>query len=323
MSNKKIIFENEFVETLVIQWKRNRDFNTYKRICGESIHLIDSIIRGSKFSLQVPFLDLRNWLFLQFERWIEKWVPGDGKLYTYMSVSIKNGCLSYVTKEKIARQRCVYTSVPLESLSDSVSYESNFGFDLNDRMKDQLANIVVRWHEPAVREAIKYMMYAILRNRGYSRRKHILKTTCEAYGMDLDTAKFMLDWTHGAVRGAFLDHYNHPLSFKDLLIASTRFSFLKDIMDVVGFENTKKLCCIFAGNSIRFPPASQIIKLAKAAAIGKEAHSSGTEEAEVAKKYNIDGDQLYSILDSIVGTGTEVFNERPLYASRSEVPSFT
>ncbi len=322
MNNKRIIFENEFVETLVIQWKRNRDFNTYKRICGESIHLIDSIIRGSKFSLQVPFLDLRNWLFLQFERWIDNWVPGDGKLYTYMSVSIKNGCLSYVTKEKIARQRCVYTNVPLESLGDSASYESDFGFDLNDRMKDRLAAISVRWHEPAVREAIKYMVYAILRNRGYSRRKYILKTACEAYGMDLDTAKFMLDWTHGAVRGAFLEHYNHPLSFKDLLVASTRFSFLKDIMDVVGFENTKKLCCIFAGNSIRFPSASSIIKLAKVAAISSESYKNEVDEMEVARKYNLDWEQMHSIIDGIIGGGEEVFSEKLLYASRSEVPAF-
>lgn len=320
--SKRIIFENEFVETLVIQWKRNRDFNTYKRICAESINLIDSIIRGSKFSLQVPFLDLRNWLFLQFERWIENWVPGDGKLYTYMSVSIKNGCLSYVTKEKLARQRCVYTDVPLESLGDAASYESDFGFDLDDRMKDQLAGIVVRWHEPAVREAIKYMMYAILRNRGLSRRKHILRTACEAYGLDLDTAKFMLDWTHGAVRNAFLEHYNHPLSFKDLLVASTRFTFLKDLMDIVGFDATKKLCCVFAGSNVRFPPASQLLKLAKVSAISQEAHRNGVEESEVAQRFSMDGESLYSTLEGILSSGTGVFKEAPLYASRELVPSF-
>jgi hypothetical protein len=320
--NKKIIFENEFVESLIIQWKRNKDFNTYKRICGESIHLIDSIIRGSKFSLQVPFLDLRNWLFLQFERWIEKWVPGDGKIYTYMSFCIKNGCMSYVSKEKLMRQRCIYTDVPLESLSESVSYESNFGFDLNDRMRDQLSGIVIRWHEPHVREAIKYMMYSILRNRGYSRRKQILKTACEAYSMDVDTAKFMLDWTHGAVRNAFLEHYNHPLSFRDLLVVSTRFTFIGDLIKVIGFDNTKKLCCVFAGNSIKFPSASQLVKLAKVAAISNEAYSKGIDEVDVAKRFNMDGEQLYSLLDAIMGSGSGIFDERPLYESRTEIPIF-
>jgi hypothetical protein len=321
--NKRIIFENEFVEALIIQWKRNKDFNTYKRICGESIHLIDSIIRGSKFSLQVPFLDLRNWLFLQFERWIDKWVPGDGKIYTYMSFCIKNGCMSYVSKEKLLRQRYVYTDVPLESISESVSYESDFGFDLNDRMREQLSGILVRWHEPHVREAIKYMMYAILRNRGYSRRKQILRTACEAYSIDIDTAKFMLDWTHGAVRNAFLEHYNNPLSFKDLLAASTRFSFIWDMLKVLGYEETKKLCCLFAGNSIKFPPASQLIKLAKVAAISTEAYAKGVEEVEIARKFSMDGDKLYSTLDDILGSGTGIFEERRLYDSKVEVPSFS
>lgn len=319
--SKKIIFENEYVEALVIQWKRNRDFNTYKRICGESIHLIESIIRGSKFSLQVPFLDLRNWLFLQFERWIDKWVPGEGKLYTYMSVSIKHGCLSYVTREKLMRQRCVYTDVPLESISDHVSYESNFGFDAQDRMSEQLANIVVRWHEPTVREATKYMVYAILRNRGYSRRKQILKTACEAYDLDLDTAKFMLDWAHGAVRNAFLEYYNQPLSFQDLLMAATRFTFLRDVMNIVGFENTKKLCCVFAGSTIKFPPASQLIKLAKVAAVERET-ANGHDQDHVMKRLNIDGEQLYGIIEGLIGKSIGVFEEQPLYESKEHVPAF-
>jgi hypothetical protein len=140
--------------------------------------------------------------------------------------------------------------------------------------------------------------------------------------MDIDTAKFMLDWTHGAVRNAFLEHYNHPLSFKDLLAASTRFTFIGDLLKVIGFENTKKLCCVFAGNSIKFPPSSQLVKLAKLAAISNEAHLKGVEEVDVAKRFSMDGEQLYSLLDTIIGSGSGVFDERPLYDSRAEVPVF-
>lgn len=317
--SKRVLFENDYVEGLVISWKWNRDFDTYKKICSESANLIDSIIRGSRFNLSAPFHDIRNFLFLQFERWIEKWVPGEGKLYTYMSVSIKNGCMGFVAKEKLLHQRFVFTDVPLDGLGNEASYEGDFNYDLDEDLRKRLSKIVIRWHEPLIVEVAKFMIYAVLKNRGVSHRKHILRTASEVYGLQIDDAKFLLDWSHGAVRSAFLDHYDHPLSFTDMLAASGRFSLLKDVMDVIGFEASKKLFCAFAGATIKLPPASQLLKFAKVSAALSDV-SRGLPEEVAAKKRGLTTSTLYETIESILSSDG-ILEDKYLYAGTDEVPT--
>lgn len=303
IGSKKIIFENDFVEALCIQFKRNRDFTTYKRICGECINLIDSIIRKSKFHEKVPFLDLRNWLFLQFERWIDKWIPGEGKIYSYFAICTKHGCLSFITKEKLLRQRYVHTDVPLESLSgDSGSYEQDFDFAMQTRMKERVREIHTRWHEPVIRECLQYMASSVLAQRGVLRRRQILKTATTAYPIDIETAKFLLDWMHGAVRQAFLELYDHPMSFQDVMIASEKWSFMKDVMSVIGFKNFKKLACVFAGATLRFPSPSQIMRYGKIAVASKAISIDQTPESIelMASKLKTSGAKICAELESIL-----------------------
>lgn len=282
--SKRIIFENEFVEALCITWKRDRDFRTLHLIARQLSSLVDSIIRGSRYGESSSFQDIRNELSLQMPKWIEKWIPGNGKFYTYVSRCIQNACLSFVTKEATYRGRYVSTEAPLDSLNpDKSFYEPNMSGLDNGVLKQALEEIPTRWREESVNEFCRVCVKAIMRNRAVSRRKFLIEVAYDAYGIEADQAKFLIDWCTGCVRSILLERYAFPVSELDLLIANEKFSWLPDLVNQVGVKNVKKLLAVFAGCTIRFPSASSIQKASKMARAvqrdpwDKEAHKERAE----------------------------------------------
>jgi hypothetical protein len=253
---KQAIFDNDFVTELCIQFKQSGDLVTYRKICEASNNLMDSIIRSSKFHLQAPFDDIKNYLFLQLENWIAKWSPEKGKVYSYWSTCIKHAAISYVSKESLFRQRFMFTDLPMEVVSNA-KYTPNFSTELRQVLIDSLKDLEIRWREPVIQKVIRYMVCCVVNNR-MERRQEILRTTILGFPIELPTAKFLLDWTQAAVRAALLEHYDQPLGEIDIIRASERFSFLPDIINLVGLLSAKKLMAVFAGTTIRFPSQTQL-----------------------------------------------------------------
>lgn len=257
---KKQVFDNQLVEQLTLQFKENNDFNVYQKICTLSLDLMDSIIRSNNFYKQSPFHEIRNYLFTQFPNWLNGWKQDKGKLYSYLSGCIFNGCISYVGKDASHHKRHTYTDVQLDTIGheDDVSYSHHHMSDEDmEVLKESVNDIVCRWNEPIIRECLRYAITAAMQNRA-GRRQEIIKSIVWGYGIHSDTAKFLLDWSLGAVRAALLSHYDSPLGEVDIIRISDKYSFLPDIMNVIGVENTKKLMTIFAGMTIRFPTTVQM-----------------------------------------------------------------
>ena len=256
---KKQIFDNQLVEQLLVEYKGSRDFNVYQRICIESLNLMDSIIRSNNFYKQAPFHEIRNYLFTQFPRWIENWTEGR-KAYSYWSSCIKNGCISYVSKDASVRQRHVYTDVPLDSIGheDDVSYcHYHLSNEDTEFLKNSIHEIVCRWREPVIRECLRFTVTSVIQNRA-DRRQEIIKSLVWGYAISSDTAKFLLDWSLGAVRAALIDHYDSPLGEGDMLRIAEKYSFIPDMINLVGLNNVKKLMTVFAGMTVRFPTTVQL-----------------------------------------------------------------
>lgn len=272
-----MIFENEHVEELCLLFKRNRDFATFHRICDHLTNLMHSIVRRSRYQRSVPFNDLMSSLYNQVDRWVLKWRPGEGKFYTYAATSVKHGCISCVARESNYRSR-------FQNLGDSPidllgSTSSNFHTDESAAIARCLTEIEVRWVEPEIREAIRVILVSVLERRGESRgkdpltdksvdfRRCLLNTLRLGYDMDLDTAKFLLDWTTGAVRNVLLTHFASPLSAEDIIRLGTKYSFVPDLVTIFGINEVRKMMFIFAGTSIRFPTMMQMKRSAVAGGV--------------------------------------------------------
>ena len=256
--SKPLIFDNDAVTPLAIQFKQNQDLVTYKKVCDGSHNLMDAIIRGGKFHMQAPFEDIKNHLFLQVENWLAKWAPEKGKLYTYFSTCIKHACLSYVTKENLLRTRFVYSGdLPMLDALSGAHIQPTFTHELRQSLGDALKDIEIRWREPVIKEVIRYMVECIVQNRA-DRRKEILNTVVMGYPITMDTAKFLLDWATGAVRACLLQKYDQPLGEIDIIRASEKFDRMADIVALVGIKPAKLLMATFSGQTIRFPSQTQL-----------------------------------------------------------------
>jgi hypothetical protein len=286
---KKQIFDNQLVEQLLVEYKVSKDFNVYQRICMESLNLMDSIIRSNNFYKQAPFHEIRNYLFTQFPRWIENWKQDKSKAYSYWSSCIKNGCISYVGKEANVRHKNVYTDVPLDSIGheDDVTYSH---YHLSDEdlefLKNKTQEIVCRWREPIIRECLRFTVTAVIQNRA-DRRQEIIKSITWGYDISPDTAKFLLDWSLGAVRAALLDHYDSPIGEGDMIRLGEKYSFIPDMVNLVGLNNVKKIMVVFAGMTVRFPTTVQIRRGMAAREVYNNKNFTPEGITAVAKKFKI------------------------------------
>lgn len=498
---KQNVFDNDVVETLAFQYRKDGDFTSYRKICEESSNLMDAIIRTNKFDRQVPFEDIKNSLYLQIENWIRKWKPEDGKLYTYFSacscghhrlmtdqgvktiqeivenkldvsvlsydtdkkafcynkvtdwskipssrdewrrVSVKspdgkyvrllftgnhefytgddewvklddsddntshrmyhedltdcgkqevlsvcdteirslaeeprlniqlqdyilgpegdwkqvqytpdlnwkyditventhcyfvegvlvhncirNGCLSIVGKESLFNQRFAVTDVPLETIMEGYDAPSS---DISDVLVETLqkvaSEIYCRWEEPVIQEVLRYMVACVLKGRG-DRRQAIIETSILGWDINQDTARFLLDWSHGAVRAALLDHYNQPLGTVDVVRAAQKFSLIPDVIDAVGLDNAVKLMNIFAGISIRFPSVQQVRKWQEAVAIYTSLSEDSSQEnvKRLGKKYRKSPAKIQEAFENIVtNIKAGVLEDVELYPTVDSLP---
>ncbi len=311
--SKRMVFENDHVEALCISYKRDRDFGTYYEICRYTKNLMDSIILGSKFNRHVSFHDLCSHLFLQVERWIDRWIPGQGTIYSYFSICIKHGCCSFVSREATLRQRQVLTGdIPLETVGASYVMDFSGEGDLVDRIRRE---VHVRWHDPDIQDAVRYVVEEILMNGGIRQRKILLRTMEYAFDLGIHTeaslgrqepvevAKFLVDWTSMAVRQIWLDHRTAPITSFDIIRLQSRFSFLPDLVNCIGLENTSKVMSVFSGVSLRLPTIAAWDKT-KQLANAYEAYLKDPVPATIrhwAKRLRIPEDKFQEIMVSWAG----------------------
>lgn len=295
MGIKRNIFENEYVEALCLQYKRNKDFATYYRICDHLTNLMASIIRRNKYDKSAPFPDLMDHLYAQVGRWVLKWVPGEGKFYTYASISIKHGAISYISKEAQFKQR--YQTMGDIPLDVAGSFHERYDLvGLKEAIKDDLAKLEVRWHEPEIREAVSVILYSLLDSYDDSKRKPLIDTISLGYNLDTDTIKFLIDWCQGSIRSIAFDHYSAPINESDVTRLYNRFDFLPELAEIIGIKNMRKVMTIFAGMNIRFPSVSQVKKTRKAAR---------TLNGEAGSLNNRDWQDVESMVEKIRGGSLE------------------
>jgi hypothetical protein len=320
-----MIFDNEYVKALCAQYRRNNDFVTYRKICEATSNLMDTVIRANKFHMSAPFDDIKNHLFLQLKNWINGvgLEPGAPKVFTYFSTCIKHGALSYVTKEKNLRSRMVYTDVPSEAFPNAPVYHQNFDFELREHLRDALRSIEVRWAEPVIKEIVRYYVHTIVHDRAAIRRMQVLRTAVMAYSVDMETARFLLDWTQAAIRMTLLEQYEQPLGEIDIIRASEKFSFIPDIINAVGLPAAKKLMSVFAGMSVKFPSQAQLRKHI----VYRQIHDAMEQDCTPATISNLAGTLRTSVEkieqyreEMLQNIGDGLLNDEPLYGSEDATP---
>lgn len=317
-AKKTNVFDNDYVSALCRQYQQEPSFHLYEKIVAASNNLLDSVIRYHKFHVVAPFQDIKNSMYLQFRNWIAGWEPDGKPLFGYFSACSRNAALSYITSEKKLASRLMYEhnhQTPLDAFA-GMSYTPNFDFELRETMREKLRDIEIRWHEPVIKEVVRYMISTIISNRAVERRQQIIRTTVMAYPITDKDAKFLLDWSQGAVRHALLEHYHVPLGEIDVMRAADKYSFLPDIVNVIGLEHAKMLMAVFAGRTIKFPSPTQVRRYATLKIIYEEMEKDPTPSTvrKLAGQLRISTDRVQqSFEDTCENIQGGVLEDHPLF----------
>ena len=267
MSRSKVrIFDNEAVELLGVLFKRNHSAETFAKICELSHNLIQSILKSENYPNTD---DVYHHLYLQMERWVERWVPGKGHLYAYLSASTKNAAVSFTTKEALHKSKVIGTDTPLEDLVDiegNHHFDNPFQTNELDLLRDELETTEVRWPEPEIRAALRYCFMTIMEGKcrsipdrsriiRYLMAVEVVRPDGTTYILNQKQAKVLLAYAQGAVRTAFLNTRLHlqQLTENDMFKLRFEFNNFNDFEDVLGVDGARRVMAHFAGMTIKFP----------------------------------------------------------------------
>jgi hypothetical protein len=156
------------------------------------------------------------------------------------------------------------------------------------------------------------------------RRQQVLQSIHLGYGVTMDDARFLLDWTHAAIRGCLLEQYDQPLGEIDVYRIADKFSFMPDIIACVGIEKAKLLMTKFAGVTMRFPSPTQLKRYPVFRKVCEKMEKDVTPDAinELAAHLRTSPDKIqqhFEHLQRNIGDG--LLNDAPLYGSDDDGPS--
>ena len=334
---KYTVMDNEYVTQLCREYQENDSVETFQKICDATSNLMDSVIRVHKFHMCAPFQDIKNSMYASMRNWIRnvRTTPGSPKAFSYLGSCVRNAALAYVTKEKQHYQRTMYEcthQTPLDAF-ENTSYVENFDHELREGLREALRSIEIRWSSNAIKECIQYFVETIMQGKAQPRRQFVLKTACMAFGdiedgryrqMHINQAKFLLDWSQGSVRAAVLDLYEQPMGEIDCIRASERFSFIPDIINIVGMANAKKLMHILAGVTVKFPSHQQLRGKDMTKDVVDDLADDPTPEnvQRLSTKHHTSADTILKTHERVCqNIQAGVLIDRPLWPEDSEEPN--
>lgn len=236
----------------------------------------------------------------------------------------KHGSLSYIQAEARLHARVSFIEPDkYDGCGDAVTYKQNFDFELRQQIQEAVMELEVRWTEPVIREVIKYLVSVILSGRATGRRQQVIRTVTLGYEIQSDDVKFLLDWTHGAIRARLLEKYDTPLGEIDVIRLSEKFSFIPDLINLIGIGPTKQLMTVFAGQAIRFPSQTQLRKTASSQRIFEAMEKMPTPATidDLATKLRTSPDRVRETHETMCRRISEgLLEDLPLYNATDEVP---
>lgn len=241
----------------------------------------------------------------------------EGKLFSWMSTCAKNAFRSEVAKQRQHTTRYHATADNLEKFVGTEDHEVD-RHDLMAEVERRIKGISVRWGDPQELGAVRYMVECLRDvERQPPNKIAILNGARYAFGLSDEMIKFFYQWSLFALRDALADTRRVPFTRQDVLRLNHSYSFLPDVIDVIGWEPFCRLVKLMGGQRIKLPTLSQMDRMHSEFLLRQELDETDlTPEAfeGVAKRRGTStrsaGDIFAELSDQLGGQRT---GEHPLY----------
>jgi hypothetical protein len=259
------IFPASQLTPLAVKWK---ELNAKGRT-QEAMEVLEEIVIGSsamfeRLAIHEDFhytVDLKILVSAAQERvvkWLLRWDPTKGRLFSWFSKCAKNAFRSELVKVNQFRKRYYTTSDNLELFygTDDHAVDKR---DIAADVRNGIGSITCAWGDPQEIGALHYLIECIVDDN--HDKQAAIWSAAYAYGISVELAKFFYIWVCCAMRAQFYNRVHVPYTEQELMLASESYTLLPLLANVIGWTKTKEVCAVFGGTRIKFPTIANIEKL--------------------------------------------------------------
>jgi hypothetical protein len=261
------IFPDDELHEIAVRWKdlvaRRKD--------TEAMFLLEQIITGStpmferlaqheKFHHIVELPVLVGAAQERVVKWLLRWDPKKGKLFTWFSKCAKHAFLSELSNVRRFRKRYHTTSDNLEKFIGAEDHEVD-KHDMEADMQARLKDLTCRWGHPQEIGCLQLLIACLVDDERRHNRQGAIRAAAYAYGLPLEHVKFFHRWALSALRGLFLDRIRVPFTETDLIYLAESYTPFVDLVDLIGLDLSKEVIAKHGGQRIKIPTIAAIIRL--------------------------------------------------------------
>jgi hypothetical protein len=214
-------------------------------------------------------------------KWLLRWEPRKGKLFTWFSKCAKHAFLSELGKVNLYRKRFHATSDNLEKFIGAEDHDVD-KHDLAAEVKARIATLTCRWGHPQEIGCIGYLIECILDEDNRDKQAAI-RASAYAWGISLDMAKFFYRWAICELRTVLLEKIRVPITQDDLLYLSESYTTFIDTVNIIGIEAAKKLIAVQGGSRIKIPTLAHLARLKENYQIWQEIEQTDKDPDSIAE----------------------------------------
>lgn len=319
------IFPNTRLTEIVLQWKEYtaagdpRAFDLLEDVIVLSTPMFERLAQFEGYHHFVPLPRLVQAARVMVPNWLRACTVEklhQKKLFSWMSTCAKNAFRSEVAKERQYSTRFFATSDTLEKFVG----EEDHAVDQHDAAAtaiSRIKEISVRWGDPYQLGSVRYAIECLTDETRKSDKAKIISGMAYGYGLSPDMAKFFYQWSLFALRDALADQVHVPFTKQDALRCRETYTFIPDMIDIVGWDRFQSLVVRLGGTRIKLPTVVQLAKIHEEYQMTDElTKTDGTpdEVDKVAAKYKMSGKTAADIYaEMVVEKNNQRIGEHPLY----------
>ena len=317
------IFPESKIRPLVFNWKRLvaeeklwEAMDLLEVIIIDSTEMFKRLAQHEKFHHTVPLDSLVVAAQEKIPKWLMKWDPAKGSLFSWLSTCAKNVFRSELVKTTTFTKRvhCTDDDAALERLSGFTD-DGQDAKDRSDAILTKIQGMTAPWASDEMRGAIRYIIECIMEDD--HRRQDCIRGAAFAWGLSMDTTKFLYSWTHVQIKIELDDEKFVRFTDQDLFMAHYRNTPWPQVVDIAGWKVANKIFACIGGQRLKVPTIAELARLKQQGQMVQEILNSDKDPesiAKIAKRFGKTEKSATDIYVSMTGVmNPMVSGEFPVY----------
>lgn len=262
---EKEIFPDAQLSALALQWKdlnrtgqHDAAAEVLEQIIVGSTEMFQRLAQHEKFHFTVELPVLIAAAQLKVVRWLLAWKPSEGLLFSWFSKCAKNAFKSEAVRVAQYRRRFHVTGDSLEKFYGHDDHEVH-RHDAAADVKAKISQLTCRWGSKKEIGALRFIIECLVSDN--HERQRTIDGAAFCYGLSYDMAKFFYGWALVAMRDALHERIRVPHTSQDLFRAEYSYTFLPELLDIIGWDSMMKVCTLLGGCRIKVPTLTQLARL--------------------------------------------------------------